>query len=76
MLTSKNFSSSQYLLLYLWYLKVEKKTRRKSREFLILIRSMEIQNLTLSQITLLPAVSQIIDSLDVTSVKCSDMGSK
>jgi hypothetical protein len=52
-----NFSSSQYLLLYLWYLKVEKKTRRKSREFLISIPSMEIQNPTLSQITLLPAVS-------------------
>jgi hypothetical protein len=36
---------------------VEKKTRRKSREFLISILSMEIQNPTLSQITLLLTVS-------------------
>jgi hypothetical protein len=39
------------------YLKVEKKTRRKSREFRISTLSMEIQNPILSQITLLPAVS-------------------
>jgi hypothetical protein len=36
---------------------VEKKTRRKLREFLISIPSMEIQNPILSQITLLPIVS-------------------
>jgi hypothetical protein len=38
-------------------LKEEKKTRRKSKEFLISIPSMETQNPILSQITPLPAVS-------------------
>jgi hypothetical protein len=48
MLTSMNFSNSQYLLLYLKHLKAKKKTQRNSREFLISTPSTETQSLILS----------------------------
>jgi hypothetical protein len=73
---------SRHLLIYLRSLRVKmkKKTRKRLREFLILILSMEIPNLILSPIVLLLAAShlwatsmisslfQIIDLLDALSV--------
>jgi hypothetical protein len=73
---------SRHLLIYLRSLRVKmkKKTRKRLREFLILILSMEIPNLILSPIVLLLVAShlwatsmisslfQIIDLLDALSV--------
>jgi hypothetical protein len=67
---------------------MKKKTRKRLKEFLILIPSMEIPNLILSPIVLLPAANllwatstisspfQIVDIVDALSVVMCDIGSE